>query len=172
MSLDNKKNTQNATKPDWNIGYTTKNHLCLDFDNTTYFKVRSIIKLLMASYPDIGDCIILESSSPKQREYWSYPPNSPICKRRKAQNYHAVFNNFVTYERSCHIIETLAFLGVLNEEYVRIREMRNDMTLRVSKTVNVEYVKPKPVFLEYIQNHNCNTNGKGIYYYNQLRKAV
>lgn len=164
------ENAQN--KPDWNIGYTTRNHLCIDLDNTTYFKVRSLISMLMAQYPELGDCVILQSSTNSQSEFWRSSPFSSPVKVRTAQNYHVVFNNYVPYEFSCHIIETLAYLGVLNAEYVRIREMRNDMTLRVSKTVCVEKVKPAPKFIEYMQNKGCATNGKGIYNYNRLRKAV
>ena len=159
-------------KPDWNIGYTTRNHLCIDLDNASYYKVRSLVNLLMCSYPEIGDCIIMQSSTVNQIERWIYPVQQQPRKQVKRDNYHVIFNNFLLYETCCRIIETLAFLGVLNEEYIRIREMRNDMTLRVSKTVCVEYTKPKPVFIEYIQNRKSNNRGQGIYLYNKLRKNI
>lgn len=162
----------NTDEPDWNIGYTTRNHLCLDFDNTSYFKVANLVKILMRNYPEIGDCITLVSSRPPQLERWKYPPGKPPQKQTRAHNYHVVFNNRLSYERSCKIIETLAYLGVLDEAYIKIREMRNDMTLRVSQTVNVEQTKPKPALIEYIQNPYCKINGKGIFLYNRLRKAL
>lgn len=162
---------ENNLKPDWNIGYTTQQHLCIDLDNTTYYKVRCLVNMLMKNYTDIGDCVIMRSSTKQQAETWIYKPIKQLIKKVVLHNYHLIFNNLVGYERCCHVIETLAHLGVINEEYVKIREMRNDMTLRVSETVNVEYVKPKPVFIEYIQNPYCKKDGKGIYLYARLRRV-
>jgi hypothetical protein len=126
----------------------------------------------MSSYPEIGDCIIMQSSTVKLIERWIYPVRQQPQKRVKRDNYHVIFDNLLPYETSCKIIETLAFLDVIHKEFIRIREMRNDMTLRVSKTVCVEYTKPKPVWIEYIQNKQCKTDGKGIYLYTRLRKSL
>jgi hypothetical protein len=164
--------SQNQDSPTWNIGYTTRNHLCLDLDNTSYFKVKSLVNLLMCSYPEIGDCIILLSSSGKLKLKWNYPPCKMPTLTVKRENYHVVFNNNLPYETCCKIIETLAFLDVISEEFIRIREMRNDMTLRVSKTVNATYTKPKPLWMEYVYNYNCKEKGKGISNYWRLKKAV
>lgn len=157
-------------KPDWVVGYTTRNHLIIDLDNTSHYKVRCLVKLLMQQYPEIGDCLILRSSQNTYKEKWNYPvlQNPKLITVR--DNYHVVFNNKLSYEECCKIIENLAYLGAINEDYVNIRNMRQDMTLRVSEIVNTFNVKPKPQFTEYIENPYCKTNGKGIYSYNRLRR--
>lgn len=161
---------QSDSKPAWVFGYTTREHLLLDLDNTSYIKVRYLIDLIMQDYPYVGDCIILLSSQPEYLEKWNYPFLEQPKHITKRHNYHAVFNNIIEYEKACHIIEILAELDAVNHDYVNIRTMRQDMTLRTSKIVNVEHVKPRPVFIEYIQNPYCKTDGQGIFLYNKLRK--
>ncbi len=163
---------RNSDRPDWNIGYTTREHLCLDLDNTSFFKTRNLAEMLMREYPHLGHALILCSSEPKFiRRLKHLPMQLPEVLTRR-HNYHVVFNNFISYEASCKIIETLAELDVINREYIRIRQMRNDMTLRVSKTVNMQYTKPKPELLRFIINPYSARQDDGISRYMQLYNAV
>lgn len=142
----------NKDKPDWNLGYTTRSHLCLDLDNTSIGKVYSLALLIIENYHDVGSALILVSSQPSLKQKVNYPPLSMPTIHTARHNYHVVFNNKIPYERSCHIIETLAYLDIINKEYIRIRSMRNDMTLRISKTVNMDYTKPAPVPVCFVIN--------------------
>lgn len=163
---------RNSDLPDWNIGYTTREHLCLDLDNTSFFKTRNLAEMLMREYPHLGHALILCSSEPKFIQRLKHLPMqlpTPLIYRH---NYHIVFNNFIDYEASCKIIETLAELDVVNREYMRIREMRNDMTLRVSQTVNMQHTKPKPKLLRYIINPYSTRQDEGIKRYITLFNCV
>lgn len=141
---------KNSAKPDWNVGYTTRQHLCIDLDYTSLPKTFSLASLIIEEYPEVGDCLIIESSlKPLNIKLCHMPQKLPYHKITRS-SYHIIFDGIIPYERSCQIIETLAELGVINEQYVHIREMRNDMTLRVSKTVCVEQVKPVPCIVGYV----------------------
>jgi hypothetical protein len=149
-------------RPDWNIGYTTKEHLCLDLDNTSFFKVSNLVRMIMQHYHEVGNALILVSSRPFFNGKWIYPPyNVPQFKVQK-HNYHVIFNNYIGYENCCKIIETLANLGIINEQYVRIRQMRNDMTIRTSKTECVGHTKHKPYPIEFVVNQWCKKEDFGI----------
>lgn len=157
--------------PDWNIGYTTRSHLCIDLDDTTLSKVYGLIDLLLKNYPEIGNCLILESSTRKLSIKWRIMPGfdmSPIVRRN---SYHLIFNNLMSYSECCDIIIVLAELDILNHEYVRIREMRNDMTIRVSKTELTDGTKQKPKIVDCVQNKYCKKDGNGIRLFLALYKA-
>lgn len=154
--------------PQWNVGYTTRRHLCLDLDNTTFTKVCGLVKMIMRDYPQVGNCLIVKSSNGNLRQKVCYMPRKLPYLKTWRENYHAVFSGIIPYEESCRIYEALAYLGVVNEQYVRIREMRNDMTLRVSKTENVTYTKPCPVPLTFIINPVDSSEEDGILLYLQL----
>ena len=47
------------------IGYTTREHLILDLDNTSLIKVIDLACKLMYDYPEIGKCQIMQSSQEK-----------------------------------------------------------------------------------------------------------
>ena len=164
--------TRNCEKPDWNIGYTTREHLCLDLDNTSFFKTENLVEMLMREHPELGHAVIMCSSKPSFFERLCYMPCQIPRNVVKRCNYHVVFNNFIDYEASCRIIETLAEIDVVNREYVRIRQMRNDMTLRVSKTVNMWHTKPKPKLLRFIINPYATKQDEGIKRYMTLFNCV
>lgn len=153
---------RNSDTPTWNIGYTTRDHLCLDLDNTSYYDVTRLVKLIMHSYPETGDAIILLSSKGKYAAKMNYRPTGEKVFLVKRNCYHAIFNNIIPYERSCQIIETLAELDAIPRDMVRIRTMRNDMTTRVSKTVNCYFTKSKPDLLCYVHNGYTKIRGFGI----------
>ena len=162
---------QPSGQPDWNIGYTTRQHLCLDLDDTTFFHASRLVQMVMQQYPEVGNALLLCSSRPKYAEKWVYPPGKNMYIKRRRHNFHAVFNNFIGYEACCQIIANLAHLGVLNEQYIKIREMRNDMTIRTSSTANVDGVKPKPYIVDFVYNYRSRENGNGIRLFMALLKA-
>jgi hypothetical protein len=163
------RSRRNSDPPDWNIGYTTREHLCLDLDNTSFFKTENLVKLLMCQYPFLGDALIMCSSKPKLRI--SYRPDTILVPNMKVRrhNYHVIFNNSIDYEMSCKIIEALAELDVIARDFTRIRQMRNDMTLRVSRTVNMQHTKPAPTLEKYVVNPHAINRGDGIMRYMTLR---
>lgn len=144
-----------SRNPDWVIGYTTRDHLCIDLDNTSVNKVFVLTKMIMKDFPYVGNAVILETSARRLFVKVNYPPLKTACFQTARNNFHVVFDNWISYEESCRIIETLARLDVINEEYIRIREMRNDMTLRVSKSVLMDETKPSPVPLLFVINRWC-----------------
>jgi hypothetical protein len=138
-------------------------------DNTSYFKTENFVKLLMREYPYLGDALIMCSSKPKfverLRHIGTYVPTTLV----RRHNYHVIFNNSIDYEMSCKIIETLAELDVIARDFIRIRQMRNDMTLRVSPTVNMQYTKPAPTLEKLVVNPYAINKGDGIMRYIALR---
>lgn len=147
--------TSNPDTPDWIIGYTTRDHLCIDLDNTSVNKVFILVKMLMKDFPYVGNAVVIETSSRRLFAKINYPPCSNPLVVTSRSNFHVVFDNYIPYEESCKIIETLARLDVINEEYIRIREMRNDMTLRVSKSVLMDKTKVAPIPLLFVFNQFC-----------------
>ena len=157
--------SKNPDSPDWIIGYTTRDHLCVDLDNTSINKVFCLVKMIMRDFPYVGNAVVVESSSRRLFVKWNYPPCSNPLVRSSRSNFHAVFDNWISYEESCHIIETLARLDVINTEYIRIREMRNDMTLRVSKSVLMDATKLPPIPLVFVINPWISRHDGAILYY-------
>lgn len=156
------------TKPDWVMGYTTRRHLIIDFDNTSLFKMKHLVLRIFDSYPYVGDCLILCSSTPIEQLFYYYSPKGNMKLLHVKHNYHTVFSNMISYDKACHIIEVLAELDVINKDYVNIRNMRQDMTLRVSPVVNVQKVKEKPKVMEYIKNGKVSIVEDGIKLYRIL----
>lgn len=126
------------------LGYTTRRHLILDLDNSTLEKTTRIARMIMREWPKVGDCLILRSSegSGCLRIRYSRMGRPLVTYRR--DNYHLVFDNGIGYNASCRICETLAGIGILNKDYVRIREFRGDMTLRVGPSILIAGNKPIP----------------------------
>lgn len=154
----------------WNIGYTTKEHLCIDLDDISQYNAENLAKLLMQDKPEIGSCLVLRSSQKQLKERWIYPVNDTMKKYVNRDSYHLIFNGLISYEESCKIIENLAHLNVIDEAYIRIREMRNDMTIRTSSTPLTSKTKSKPVIVAYIRNPYDNTQKGGIYRFMRLYK--
>lgn len=156
----------------YNIGYTTKEHLCLDLDDSSYYHVAQLTKMIIKDKPFVGSALILQSSSGKISERWIFPICDIQRKYVNKHSFHVIFDGLIPYEESCKIIENLAYLDAINKEYVRIREMRNDMTIRVSKTECVLKTKPKPVIIGYVINENKDYKKGGIERFLKLYELV
>jgi hypothetical protein len=134
------------------IGYTTRRHLLLDLDDTSLEKARRLADLIIDEWPEVGDCLILQSSvallSVRLRYSWNNWPWISVTR----PGFHLVFDNCIGYNKACRICETLAGLNVLERDYLRIRTFRGDMTLRVSEAALSTGAKPAPEPVEYLIN--------------------
>ena len=154
------------------VGYTTTEHLLLDLDYTTQKKAQGLCNLLIKDYPEIGDVLILLSSSREAHTYLK--PNSLGILQEWCSypSYHVVTDNRIGYKRCVEIIHTLVLLDVLEAEFKKIREFRGDMTLRVSPKVLSNKIRPAPSPIWYIKNEFCRRHDGMIYEYMNLYNAV
>lgn len=94
------------------VGYSTNNHLLLDFDRAKCFlRANLLTKMVQRDYPFVGHALMVQSSIGK---------------------YHVVFDDIISWSKITHVTQTLACLGVLNRDYMKIRKFREDLTLRIS----------------------------------------
>lgn len=135
------------------LGYTTRSHLLLDLDETSLPDVTALAKHIIDSYPDVGDCLIVESSTPSKTSYLRYDDKGVPHERLVYQNFHLVFDAPMNYERCLHIIDALVALDVLQPEYKDIRMFRGDMTLRISKKILSHRIIPNPEPVTYLENN-------------------
>jgi hypothetical protein len=114
------------------IGYTTKEHLLLDLDETSLSAVSNLAILLIKQYPEIGHVLILSTSKPAKTKYIKFDAKGLPHDCLSYQNFHMVTDNIIGYHKCLEIIDVLVGLNVLQPEYKEIRQFRGDMTLRVS----------------------------------------
>jgi len=122
-------------KPLFVIGYTTRRHLLIDLDDTTKEKAMRITKMIQKEWPEVGSCLLMLSSTGKDRELIKYSNYQRPFHKRDRQNIHLVFDNLIGYNKCCKICQVLAELRIVNKAYTDIRKFRGDMTLRVSPKV-------------------------------------
>ena len=137
------------------VGYTTKDHLLLDLDETSLYDVSKLAILLISEYPEIGNILILASSTPSKKNYTKFDAKGIPQWRHIYQNFHIVTDNIIGYERCLEIIDTLVELDVLQPEYKEIRLFRGDMTLRTSPKPLVHRTVPAPSLENWIKNDLC-----------------
>jgi hypothetical protein len=94
------------------VGYTTTDHLILDLDKSRSLNMTvKIVKMIQREYPDVGDCLISQSSY---------------------DGFHCIFDNRLSWDRILHICKTLMVLGILNRNFIAVRKFREDLTLRIT----------------------------------------
>jgi len=127
-------------------GYSTSQHLLLDLDNTTLSKVKKFVKLLQEQYPEIGSALICESTPPKSADVFLQHCTGlhKSLQQRELGSYHVIFSDKLSWNKIMRIVRTLAWLQVLNKDYIKIRGFRGDLTLRISPKVTSDGTKPKP----------------------------
>ena len=126
------------------LGYTTRRHLILDLDNTGLDYALRMVGLIMKEWPRVGDCLVLESTTQPDQVRLAYNKWGRVLVIHDRPNYHLVFDNLIGYNTAARICRVLAGLGVLEEDYDKIREFRGDMTLRVSQAAMMDLTKPVP----------------------------
>jgi hypothetical protein len=154
------------------IGYTTREHLVLDLDNTSLSKVIGLVCQIIYDYPDVGKCQIMQSSAEKGLQFTRITKKGIPRLHLPKACYHLIFDNRIGYKRCMHIILTLVDLGVLDQQYKRIRMFRGDMTTRVSPMVLSDTVKeaPEPI-MQILNIYNSHADGM-IKVYHKLRHSV
>lgn len=108
--------------------------------------------MLIENYPEIGRCIIMQSSKEKGEPFTRVTKKGIPKHHFPKECYHVIFDNVIGYKRCIEIIITLADLDILDHQYKRIRMFRGDMTLRVSPMVLSNTVKPAPEPVMYVEN--------------------
>lgn len=153
------------SKPDPVLGYTTRRHLLLDFDDTTVHKTARLLDHIFKEYPEVGDAIIIISSVGSNSLNIHYNNFQRPYIKRDRLSLHVVFDNLIGYNKITRICETLAGLFILEKDYAEIRHFRGDLTLRVSPRVERAGIKPYPVLVMYKVNPHKNKKGKFILEY-------
>ena len=134
------------------IGYTTREHLILDLDNTSLHHVLGLANILMKDYPEIGNILIMRSSK-QEKEYGTRIDRHGIPRHNfRKECFHLITDNIIGYNRCIHIINTLVDLGILETAYRRIRMFRGDMTVRVSPMILSTGIKAVPEYVCKIYN--------------------
>jgi hypothetical protein len=123
-------------------GYSTHDHLILDLDGSkSTSKAVRLVRLIQAEYPDVGSCLICESSAGK---------------------HHAIFNGRLPWSRVLHICRALAGLGALDKNFIKIRSFREDLTLRVSPVARSLGYYEAPVPVAFVRSEGAHTGFSGI----------
>ena len=147
------------------IGYTTREHLILDLDNTSLHHVLGLANILMNEYPEIGNILIMRSSK-QEKEYGTRIDRHGIPRHNfRKECFHLITDNIIGYNRCVHIINTLVDLGILETAYRRIRMFRGDMTLRVSPMILSTGIKAAPEPIICIIRHKKRSEISGILEY-------
>ena len=155
--------SQSRRKPNLNIGYTTRRHLLLDLDKTTLTKAAALVRLIIRDYPEVGDCLILRSSEGDGRISTKHDNYQRPYHKLDGDSFHLVFSGDIGYNKCCRIIEALAGCYILNKDYVKLREFRGDMTLRISpQHLSTGKIKPAPVCVAGVLNKKYRGDGEGI----------
>jgi len=154
------------------VGYTTTEHLLLDLDDTSINDVIGLVRLLVQSYPEIGSCLILQSSTRKTDSTTRINRHGIPTQKFKGNSYHIVANNKITCARAVQIFSTLVELNILDTAHKRIRGFRGDMTLRVSPMICQHKIKPIPEPVAYVDNFTDKNQDNMIDMYRRFRKSV
>lgn len=139
-------------KPNLIMGYTSRLHLMLDFDDITFARAKALTKIVQHKWPKVGDALISQSS-PGSKEfkctyYLKFLPH--YAKTRPS--YHIIFDNLIGYNTVMTITQTLADSKILERNYMRVRHFRGDLTLRITPTHLSTGLKPAPEVKAFIPN--------------------
>jgi len=133
------------------LGYTTRRHLLLDLDDTGLPMAMRIARLIQENWPEVGDCLILQSSWAALRVELRYSWNNWPWIKVTRPSHHLVFDGLIGYNKCCRICEVLAGLRVLSKAFMEIRGFRGDMTLRVSPAPMRDKERPAPMVVARVQ---------------------
>ena len=154
------------------LGYTTRRHLILDLDNTGLDYAIRMAGLIMENWPTVGDCLVLRTSELRDQVRLAYNKWGRPLVIHDRPNHHLVFDNLIGYNTAARICRTLAGLGVLEEDYDKIREFRGDMTLRVSPATLYAGVKPVPREVAYVHSSHVDYSDGYIGEYRRFKKNL
>jgi hypothetical protein len=108
-------------------GYTTQDHLLVDLDGCSQWQAKKIAEMLIREYPIAGTCLIVQSSE---------------------NHYHLVFDSWLPWEYIHKIVMILGDLGLVEKNFSMVRELRHDLTLRISPKMYLEKTSSVPLPVE------------------------
>jgi len=120
-------------------------------DDTGLPMAMRIAKLIQENWPEVGDCLILQSSWAPLRVELRYSWNNWPWIKVTRPSHHLVFDGLIGYNKCCRICEVLAGLRVLPKAFMEIRGFRGDMTLRVSSAPMRDKERPAPMVVARVQ---------------------
>ncbi|GAH75622.1 unnamed protein product [marine sediment metagenome] len=127
-------------------------------------------RLIMEEWPKVGDCLILESTTQPDQVRLAYNKWGRPLVIHDRPNFHLVFDNLIGFNTAARICGVLAGLGVLEEDYEKIRAFRGDMTLRVSQAAMMDLTKPVPREAAYCHNMRTTRSDGYIGEYRSFKK--
>ena len=105
-------------------GYSTQDHLLVDLDNCSLWQAEQIAKMIIQEWQTVGDCLVVESSS---------------------NHYHLVYDSALNWQQIYDITQTLGTLGIVEKNFMWVRELRHDLTLRISPKKYRDKTSPTPL---------------------------
>jgi len=108
--------------------------------------------MIMREFPEVGNALIVLSSSGNREHIIDITKKGRPKHFYGKDSFHIVFDNIVSYDYICEIIEVLVRLHILPLAYLTIRQFRGDMTLRLTGAKLLNKTKSAPVLLEHIHN--------------------
>ena len=154
------------------VGYTAREHLLLDLDDTSLPKIVALTVMLLENYPELGHCQIMQSSREKGASFTRINKKGIPRLHLPKPSYHLIFDNDVGYKRCWEIVQTLIDLGLQPRAVRQIRARRRDMTLRVSPSVYSTGIKPAPEPIMQILDIYSNRSDGRIKDYNRFYHKV
>jgi hypothetical protein len=138
--------TTQKLKPSSVAGYSARQHLILDLDSSkSTSKAVKLVRLIQQEYPDVGSCLICQSS---------------------VEKHHAIFNARLSWSRIMHICRTLTAFSdrntILDSNFIKIRSFREDLTLRVSPVARSLGDHGPPVPVAFVRADGPHTGFSGI----------
>jgi hypothetical protein len=130
-------------------GYTAQDHLLVDLDGCSLWQATQIAKMIMQEWQTVGDCLVIESSS---------------------NHYHLVYDSALNWQQIYDITQTLGQLGIVEKNFMWVRELRHDLTLRISPKMYREKQSPVPLPVELLGTTEPE-NSYGIQKYLRCLKA-
>jgi len=154
------------------VGYTTRKHFLVDLDYTSFPKVLNIAFMLIREYPELGDCLIMESSTQECQRHTAINKRGIPRLIQSKNSYHLIFDNEIPYSKSIQIMNTLIDLDILPQRYRTVRAFRGDMTLRVSPIILHDKIKQAPTPEAYIFNYLCEKHDRKTVDYRRFWRNV
>ena len=108
-------------------GFTSQDILMVDLDNCSLWQAEQIAKMIMHEWQTVGDCLVIQSSE---------------------NHYHLVYDSTLNWQQIYDITQTLGALGIVEKNFMWVRELRHDLTLRISPKMYREKQSPVPLPVE------------------------
>ena len=105
-------------------GYTCQDHLLVDLDACSLWQAARIAIITRQEYPQVGDCLIVQSSE---------------------HHYHLIFDAKLEWEKIHDIVMTMGALGIVEKNFSMVRELRHDLTLRISPKKYRDHTSQTPL---------------------------